>query len=96
VLDVPAMAAANGGMVTRSRQLSDAEIDAAFDGAWQATGLAPPPVIDVYPNRRAAARAYCREHPMTYVAIGAVAALLAPVVFVFGMSGLLVWYELFG
>jgi hypothetical protein len=67
---------------------------------WPTIGPAAPPppapVIDAYPSGLAGMRAYCRANPMTYLAIGFLGAIAAPAVFIIGMAGLLLWYELFG
>jgi hypothetical protein len=51
-------------------------------------------VIDIYPSRWAALRAYFRQHPLAYVQIACLLALLPPAVFFFGLAFIWVIYLL--
>lgn len=68
--------------------------------AWRANQATWGKTVDVYPNRRAAMRAYLRRHPFAYVAIGITAGLIPPAVLIIGLIGIVAWstihYWLFG
>jgi hypothetical protein len=50
-----------------------------------------PPIVDVYPSRRAAFRAYAKKNPIIYIVLGFLGAIAAPVVFVMGFAALVIW-----